>query len=549
MLKNLHIQNYALIDNLDIDFESGFSVITGETGAGKSILLGALALVLGGRADTAAISPGAKRCVAEAIFSISNPDISAFLEDHDLDADGDECIIRRELTAAGKSRAFINDTPVALSTMKDLSLLLIDIHSQHQNLLLNNGFFLLDVIDSVANNETELNEYTTQYALLRKSEKELREIETQSKNRAEDLDRLQFHHKELTAANLVEHEQEDLEQEQLMLNNAESIKEALYGASQSINDLLDNLRSAHSSLNRIANVYPQAAPFATRIESCNIELDDISSELSSKLNDIEFDPERADFVNDRLSTIYTLQKKFHAESVAALIELRDSTAKEIDNITNCDELIEEKRQECDKLRKLVTKAAESISLSRQKAALSVEEYIASQLRSLGMPDVVFKVEISKTEDFTPRGNDNVCFLFSSNKNMPPRNLSKIASGGEMARVMLSLKALLSFHKELPTIIFDEIDTGVSGKISEKMAVLMNEMTQHDRQVICITHQPQIAAKGQHHYRVYKDSTTDATHTHIEKLNNEERVGEIAKMLSGEIITDAAISNAKTLLKQ
>ena len=549
MLKNLHIQNYALIDNLDIDFESGFSVITGETGAGKSILLGALALVLGGRADTAAISPGAKRCVAEAIFSISNPDISAFLEDHDLDADGDECIIRRELTAAGKSRAFINDTPVALSTMKDLSLLLIDIHSQHQNLLLNNGFFLLDVIDSVANNETELNEYTTQYALLRKSEKELREIETQSKNRAEDLDRLQFRHKELTAANLVEHEQEDLEQEQLMLNNAESIKEALYGASQSINDLLDNLRSAHSSLNRIANVYPQAAPFATRIESCNIELDDISSELSSKLNDIEFDPERADFVNDRLSTIYTLQKKFHRESVAALIELRDSTAKEIDNITNCDELIEEKRQECDKLRKLVTKAAESISLSRQKAALSVEEYIASQLRSLGMPDVVFKVEISKTEDFTPRGNDNVCFLFSSNKNMPPRNLSKIASGGEMARVMLSLKALLSFHKELPTIIFDEIDTGVSGKISEKMAVLMNEMTQHDRQVICITHQPQIAAKGQHHYRVYKDSTTDATHTHIEKLNNEERVGEIAKMLSGEIITDAAISNAKTLLKQ
>ena len=549
MLKNLHIQNYALIDNLDIDFESGFSVITGETGAGKSILLGALALVLGGRADTAAISPGAKRCVAEAIFSISNPDISAFLEDHDLDADGDECIIRRELTAAGKSRAFINDTPVALSTMKDLSLLLIDIHSQHQNLLLNNGFFLLDVIDSVANNETELNEYTTQYALLRKREKELREIETQSKNRAEDLDRLQFRHKELTAANLVEHEQEDLEQEQLMLNNAESIKEALYGASQSINDLLDNLRSAHSSLNRIANVYPQAAPFATRIESCEIELDDISSELSSKLNDIEFDPERADFVNDRLSTIYTLQKKFHRESVAALIELRDSTAKEIDNITNCDELIEEKRQECDKLRKLVTKAAESISLSRQKAALSVEEYIASQLRSLGMPDVVFKVEISKTEDFTPRGNDNVCFLFSSNKNMPPRNLSKIASGGEMARVMLSLKALLSFHKELPTIIFDEIDTGVSGKISEKMAVLMNEMTQHDRQVICITHQPQIAAKGQHHYRVYKDSTTDATHTHIEKLNNEERVGEIAKMLSGEIITDAAISNAKTLLKQ
>ena len=549
MLKNLHIQNYALIDDLDIDFESGFSVITGETGAGKSILLGALALVLGGRADTAAISPGAKRCVAEAIFSISNPDISAFLEDHDLDADGDECIIRRELTAAGKSRAFINDTPVALSTMKDLSLLLIDIHSQHQNLLLNNGFFLLDVIDSVANNETELNEYTTQYALLRKSEKELREIETQSKNRAEDLDRLQFRHKELTAANLVEHEQEDLEQEQLMLNNAESIKEALYGASQSINDLLDNLRSAHSSLNRIANVYPQAAPFATRIESCDIELDDISSELSSKLNDIEFDPERADFVNDRLSTIYTLQKKFHRESVAALIELRDSTAKEIDNITNCDELIEEKRQECDKLRKLVTKAAESISLSRRKAALSVEEYIASQLRSLGMPDVVFKVEISKTEDFTPRGNDNVCFLFSSNKNMPPRNLSKIASGGDMARVMLSLKALLSFHKELPTIIFDEIDTGVSGKISEKMAVLMNEMTQHDRQVICITHQPQIAAKGQHHYRVYKDSTTDATHTHIEKLNNEERVGEIAKMLSGEIITDAAISNAKTLLKQ
>ncbi|MGN1236658.1 MAG: DNA repair protein RecN [Bacteroidaceae bacterium] len=549
MLKNLHIQNYALIDNLDIDFESGFSVITGETGAGKSILLGALALVLGGRADTAAISPGAKRCVAEATFSISNPDIIAFLEDHDLDADGDECIIRRELTSAGKSRAFINDTPVALSTMKDLSLLLIDIHSQHQNLLLNNSFFLLDVIDSVADNETELNDYATQYTSLRKHEKELREIETRSKTQSEDLDRLLFRHKELTAANLIENEQEELEQEQLMLNNAENIKDAFYGASQSINELLDNLRLAYSSLSRIANVYPQADLFANRIESCQIELDDICSELSSKLNDIEFDPERADFVNDRLNTIYTLQKKFHTESVADLIELRDATAKEIENITNCDELIEEKRKECGHLREIVAKAAENISLLRQEAALSVEKYITSQLQSLGMPDVVFKVEVSKTNDFTPKRNDNVCFLFSGNKNMPPRNLSKIASGGEMARVMLSLKALLSFHKELPTIIFDEIDTGVSGKISEKMAVLMNEMTQHDRQVICITHQPQIAAKGQHHYRVYKDNTTDTTHTHIEKLNDKERVGEIAKMLSGEKITDAAISNAKTLLKQ
>lgn len=548
MLNNLHIQNYALIENLDIEFESGFSVITGETGAGKSILLGALALILGGRADSSAISPGAKRCVAEAAFSIADSDMKAFFDDNDLDFEDGECIIRRELTAAGKSRAFINDTPVSLSVVKELSSHLIDIHSQHQNLLVNSGGFLLDVADSVGGNERLLQDYAVAYAAYRKAEKELAETESRIANETQNADLLQFQYKELASANLEAGEQERLEEEQLLLDNAEKIKNSVYNASGCLSDVIDGLRTAQSSLEDIAGVYPSVAAFVERLDSCRIELDDVNGDLGYRLSDMDFDPERADIVNERLNTIYSLQKKYHKITVEELLELQKELAVQINGIVNGDEVLEDLRKRCAESKKKAESIAENISLNRQKAARLIEQSMVESLRGLGMPDVRFAVEVKKLDKLTPAGVDEVVFLFSSNKNVPPCNLSKIASGGEIARVMLSLKHLLSTHKGLPTIIFDEIDTGVSGNISDKMAEVMSSMAQHGRQVICITHQPQIAASGLHHYRVYKETSADQTHTYIDKLTLNQRINEIAKMLSGRELTDAAIENAKTLLK-
>ena len=547
MLQNLHIQNYALIENLDINFDSGFSVITGETGAGKSILLGALALVLGGRADSAVISPGARRCNVEATFETHSDDIARFMEQHDLDYDDGQCILRRELTSAGKSRAFINDTPVSLAIVRELSSRLIDVHSQHQNLLLNSNHFVADVVDSVAGNNTLLKTYTKQYQSYKDAEKQLRELETQLNNQADNASFLEFQRKELSSASLEEGEQESLEEEQLILGNAETIKDAVYTASNNINECLDQLHSSRNALDRITNVYPSVAELAERIESCNIELDDIQSELNQKLSNIDFDPQRASQVDDRLNTIYALQKKFHKKSVGELIDMLNDIESQLQLITHSDQALEEKQAQCAKLKQQATHTAHQLSDKRHKAAKQIETSMVAQLQALGMSDVRFDVSINNTPDITPSGMDDITFLFSSNKNMPVANINKIASGGEMARVMLSLKALLTAHKELPTIIFDEIDTGVSGKISDKMANVMTDMAQHGRQVVCITHQPQIAAAGQHHYRVYKESTSGQAHTHIEQLSDAERINEVAKMLSGETLTEAAISNAKNLL--
>lgn len=547
MLQNLHIQNYALIENLDINFDSGFSVITGETGAGKSILLGALALVLGGRADSAVISPGAKRCNVEATFETHSDDIARFMDQHDLDYDDGQCILRRELTSAGKSRAFINDTPVSLAIVRELSSRLIDVHSQHQNLLLNSNRFVVDVVDSVAGNNTLLKTYAKQYQSYKDAEKQLRELETQLNNQADNASFLEFQRKELSSASLEEGEQENLEEEQLILGNAETIKDAVYTASNNINECLDMLHSSRNALDRITSVYPSVAELAERIESCNIELDDIQSELNQKLSNIDFDPQRASQVDDRLNTIYALQKKFHKKSVGELIDMLSDIESQLQLITYSDQALEEKQTQCDKLKQQATHTAQQLSDKRHKAAKQIETSMVAQLQALGMPDVRFDVSINNTPDITPSGIDDITFLFSSNKNMPIANINKIASGGEMARVMLSLKALLTAHKELPTIIFDEIDTGVSGKISDKMANVMTDMAQHGRQVVCITHQPQIAAAGQHHYRVYKESASGQAHTHIEQLSDSERINEVAKMLSGETLTEAAISNAKNLL--
>lgn len=547
MLQNLHIQNYALIENLDISFDSGFSVITGETGAGKSILLGALALVLGGRADSAVISPGAKRCNVEATFETHSDDIARFMEQHDLDYDDGLCILRRELTSAGKSRAFINDTPVSLAIVRELSSRLIDVHSQHQNLLLNSNRFVVDVVDSVAGDNTLLKTYAKQYQSYKDAEKQLRELETQLNNQADNASFLEFQRKELSSASLEEGEQESLEEEQLILGNAETIKDAVYTASNNTSECLDMLHSSRNALGRITNVYPSVAELAERIESCNIELDDIQSELNQKLSDIDFDPQRASQVDDRLNTIYALQKKFHKKSVGELIDMLNDIESQLQLITHSDQALEEKQAQCAKFKQQATHTAQQLSDKRHKAAKQIETSMVAQLQALGMPDVRFDVSINNTPDITPSGMDDITFLFSSNKNMPVANINKIASGGEMARVMLSLKALLTAHKELPTIIFDEIDTGVSGKISDKMANVMTDMAQHGRQVVCITHQPQIAAAGQHHYRVYKESTSGQAHTHIEQLSDAERINEVAKMLSGETLTEAAISNAKNLL--
>jgi DNA repair protein RecN (Recombination protein N) len=548
MLKNLRIRNYALIEDLDISFDAGFSVITGETGAGKSILLGALSLILGSRADTSAISTGAARCTVEAVFDVAGLGVEDFFDRNELDYE-DECIIRRELTSAGKSRSFINDTPVQLTLVRELCSQLIDIHSQHQNLLLNNAKFMLDVVDSVADNDALAKDYAVQYKAFRNSEKELEALRTRINDESASTDFMQFQLKELKSANLEDGEQERLEEEQLILNNAENIKDAVFGAGNDISSSLDQVRSAQNALERIGEVYSPAARLAERLDSCRIELDDIQSELSRGQQDVDFDPERAEAVDERLNTIYALMKKYHRQSVAELLALQADLESRLHDITDSAEVLDEKQKECDRLKQKATEVARQLSTRRSAAAGKIEQALVVQLQSLGMPDVRFEVKLEPTPQLDATGMDQVTFLFSSNKNVPPCSISKIASGGEVARVMLSLKALLSAHKSLPTIVFDEIDTGVSGKISDKMASVMEGMAKSGRQVVCITHQPQIAAAGQHHYRVYKESGDGQAHTHIERLDPQARVEEIAKMLSGEKLTDAAINNAKILLKR
>lgn len=547
MLKNLHIENYALIESLDIDFLSGFSVITGETGAGKSIILGALGLILGNRADSTVVSNGAKRCVAEATFDIAGLGLASFFEENELDYDEEECIIRRELTAAGKSRAFINDTPVQLSVLRTLSGSLIDIHSQHNNLLLSDSSFQMNVLDSIAQNESLLAKYATLYTQYATEQRQLQELEQSIRTEQANVDFLQFQYQEISSLNLSEGEQEELEEEQLFLDNAENIKQALYDASTALSNITENLGNSIRTLSRISEVYPDAADFVERLDSCKIELDDIEQELTSRQAATSFDAARYDFVNERLSSIYSLQKKYHKESLAELLALQNSLAAKLKNITGGDELLNEKREHCAQLRKQAVAQAQLLTASRQKAAAMVEKSLVKSLRLLGIPDVSFKVEVSPIATLKANGMDDTAFLFSSNKNSPLKDITKIASGGEISRVMLSLKVLLSSHRQLPTIIFDEIDTGVSGKIADEMANAMNAIGQCGRQVITITHLPQIAARGQQHYRVFKTKQNSFTYTKIERLTPEMRINEIAQMLSGSTLTEAAISNAKTLL--
>lgn len=554
MLRHLFIQNYALIDTLDIELEEGFSVITGETGAGKSILLGAIGLLLGQRADSKAIRTDAQRCVIEATFDLSNYQLKSLFEDIDVDYDGTECVIRRELTAAGKSRAFVNDTPVGLTQLRQLGDCLIDIHSQHQNLLLANEDFQLNILDILAENQKELAEYVESYKEFKRIEKLLEETKKEAEKQQSEQDYLSFQLTQLEEANLQEGEDEELEEELQTLEHAEEIKTALYQA----NDLLQNeshsilqmLRTAGHALDGISHVLSSASELAERIESCRIELKDVAEELEGEAENIEYNPDRQAFVEERLSTIYDLERKHHVETLSELISIRNELTEKLNHIANSEEEILQLETTLKNIKEKVLAKADKLSRKRAKAALQMEKQMCNTLIPLGMPNIQFKVEIVKRNDPDVSGMDQVTFLFCANKNMALQPISHVASGGEIARVMLSLKALVSGAINMPTIIFDEIDTGVSGQIAERMALIMKEMGEKNgRQVISITHLPQIAAMGSHHYRVYKEDNESTTNSHIVRLNDAERVEEIAHMLSGSNLTEAAINNARTLLNK
>lgn len=554
MIRHLHIENYALIEHLDIDFHSGFSVITGETGAGKSIIIGAIGLLLGQRADSKAMKAGAKRCVIESTFDVSSYQLEAFFRENDFDFDGTECIIRRELTASGKSRAFINDTPASLAQLKEIGEQLIDVHSQHKNLLLGKEDFQLNILDIVANHQALLDAYKEAYKAYKASAHELEAAQAEAKSSREDEDYLRFQVEQLADANLQEDEQAELEVEQETLEHAEDIKSALYTVANLLQsstdgtDALGLLKQGLSELRAIASVYAVAEELAERIDSCYIELKDVAGELEGNAEDVEYNPQRLEQVNERLNTIYTLQKKHGVDTVGDLLVLQEQLTERLMRITHADDMIETLRQQMEAQRKQCIQLAEQLSDARKKVAKQVEQEMQERLLPLGMPNVQFKcVVMAHPSELTPTGYDQVQFLFNANKSGELKPVSQIASGGEIARVMLSLKALIAGAVKLPTIIFDEIDTGVSGSIAEKMARIMQEMGRRERQVISITHLPQIAALGSHHYKVYKEDTDDATLSHIVPLTKEQRVEEIAHMLSGEKLTQAAWDNARSLL--
>ena len=551
MLQQLYIKNFTLIDELDIELHPGFSVITGETGAGKSIILGAIGLLLGQRADSKSIKQGADRCVIEAHFDLSRYDLKPFFDENDIEYDDHDTIIRRELTAAGKSRAFINDTPVALTMLKELGDQLMDVHSQHQNLLLNKQDFQLNVVDILANDSKELEEYQQCFANYQQKTKELNQLREEIERNKQNADFLQFQYDELEAAQLAEGEQEELEQQSETMSHAEDIKTALYEADNALNGdesgVVSQVKSAYNALNGISKVMPKTAELTERLDSCRIELKDIADEVSQLLERTDFNPAELDNINNRLDRLYELEKKYHVETVEELIQQRDDLKLKLSHIENSDEAVSEMEKEVAKLRSLCAQRAETISTMRQATADNMRSQLAQRLEQLGMPHARFDVSITKTE-LGKNGQDSISFLFSANTSTPLQPVSQVASGGEIARVMLSLKAMISGAVKLPTIIFDEIDTGVSGKIAEKMAQIMQEMGRTERQVISITHLPQIAALGSHHYRVSKEETKNGTVSHMTELNNEERITEIAQMLSGSDISDAAIQNAKELLK-
>ena len=550
MLKSLYISNYALISELNISFDAGFSVITGETGAGKSIILGALSLILGQRADNKSIKIDADKCVIEASFDISNyVHLDDFFIQNDLDKSDDHCVIRRELTNQGKSRAFINDTPVSLNLIRELSNRLLDIHSQHENLLLSNEGYQLDVVDTVAQNSALLLCYRTVFTQWKGLQSELNLLQKTAEKQLADLDYVQFQFQQLSDANLLENEQQELELEQDTLSHAEEIKSELQKVQQLLVEehaSLSMLKDSVTAISRIKNFIPDGESWHERLHSAFIEMKDITAEMSAFEERVEFNPTRLEWVQSRLSEIFSLQKKYKVTSVQELIALRNGFADQLQRIDSFDEdILALKAKIALTLEKLMQEALQ-LTKSREMACEPIQKHLVEQLTKLGMLNIQFQVQITPLREFSENGNDEVQFLFSANKNRPVQPVTQIASGGEISRVMLSIKSLIAHKSDLPTIIFDEIDTGVSGEIAHKMGEIMQSMST-DMQVLTITHLPQIAAKGANHYRVYKDESGAQTQTHIERLSADERVVELAQMLSGKNVTDAALRNARELL--
>ena len=551
MLKQLYIKNFTLIDELNIQMHPGFSVITGETGAGKSIILGAIGLLLGNRADSKSIKAGRDRCVIEAHFDLSKYDMQQFFTDNDIDEDLSDTIIRRELTAAGKSRAFINDTPVSLTKMRELGEQLVDIHSQHQNLLLQKEDFQLNVVDIIAQDEKQRKNYEAAYNQYKQANQKLNALKAEIEKNREYEDFLRFQFKELDEAQLQNGEQEELEQEYEMLSHSEDIKTALYQADNHLSgddgNIIERLKQASEQLANIKDVYPEVTELLERIDSSYIELKDIAQEINGLTDHVEFDPARLETINERLDKLNSLQQKFHVRDLGELIETYHQLKEQLSHIDHSDEDVEALEQEVIQLLEKAQKQAKELTAIRTKAAKKVEEEMKQRLIPLGIPNVRFSISLTE-KPLSHDGGDKVSFLFSANKSTPLQPVTQVASGGEIARVMLSLKAMISGAVKLPTIIFDEIDTGVSGKIAEKMAQIMVEMGNHERQVLSITHLPQIAAMGSHHYKVSKEETNEGTISRMTELSQQERVQEIAQMLSGSDVSEAALANAKELLR-
>lgn len=553
MLKKLDIRNFTLIDHLEMALYPGFSVITGETGAGKSIVIGAIGLLLGNRADAKQVKRGCDKCIIEATFDLSiyhSDVLKDFFEDNDLDYEPEECLLRREVNANGKSRAFINDTPVTLALMRELGEQLIDVHSQHQNLLLSKEDFQLNVVDIIARDRQQLADYRAAFAEYRSAQRRLEELREQIATSRDNEDFLRFQQKELSEANLASGEQEQLEQEAELMSHAEDIKRALheadYGLSCDDTGIVNLTRSIAAQLRSVADVYPEAQELAERLESCFVELKDISQEIASKVDDVEYDPQRFNLITQRLDTIYTLQQKFHVQTVDELLDRLNGINAQLDNIDNSDEELQELERSVEKLHTVCVEKAVVLTDMRRKSATVVEQELSKLLVPLGIPKVRFKVDVSPA-DLSTNGADKVMFLFSANSSTDMQPVSQVASGGEIARVMLSLKAMISKAIGLPTIIFDEIDTGVSGRVAEQMAHIMRDMGKANRQVICITHLPQIAAAGSTHYKVAKQETEQGTVSTMTQLSDEQRITEIAQMLSGSDVSQAAVDNAKSLL--
>ena len=550
MLQQLHISNYALIDELSVSFEPGFNVITGETGAGKSILLGALGFALGDRADTNVLYDKDKKCVVEAQFALDDDTLRPLFEENDLDFEA-ECIFRRELNPQKKSRAFINDTPVALQTMKEIGCQLADIHSQHDSLLLTDADFQLRLLDDIAQNGEILADYQTEYHNYNGLKRRLNELKAMADKNTAENDYLKFQLEELDKAGLKEGEYADIEQTLSVMENAEEIKTLLVTA----NGLLDNSENAilgqvnelTSTLSRLRHLLPDTDSLGARVENLKVELKDIAYDLRRKEDDTQFDEGQLQSLQERYDLLSRLMMKHHVNDFEALITLRDSLKERVNAFENIDEAIAKAEKELKESEKRLLQQAKVLHDKRVEAATAFSEKVATLVRQLAMPFAQFQVSVEKQENFGNKGTDAICFLFSANKGVAPDDLRRVASGGELSRLMLSIKSAVSSYNYIPTLIFDEIDTGVSGEVAAKIGGIMQQMGQ-SLQLISITHLPQVASKAQHHYFIYKDNDGLRTQSHIRMLNAEERVTEIAKMLSNDQVTPEALRAAEVLLR-